>query len=1103
MTPSPDAPALPDEDRLDFPSSWERLVTPTRTTGKPRKVALDPEAGRQRLAEEADRIAEALAFEPRGRCQTAGTAFLAGDPDPLGAAAVIVLADRGSGRHREQARPVLHHLVAERGLAFAAQALAEYFTVGVFKRSKRRIGLHRMPISALEWDTGSDGLLSDLRSLLAVAGDDEYAAVVAALADRRDSPAQRFAVTLLVPDERDWADEVCAEHTSLNPAHPVTETLVREAVTTAEQLRLLGLSTIPVAYDVTTAHVAPLVRRLGADAAPVLIRTAEEAYYAGELKACHKALALLPSDEAVGHLADRLGEAGVVGFAMDAAKRFPLRALRAVAARLPGADAETRKRLAALVHADPVLQTALEHLDAPARDVLAPLFESGTRFSEADPADLPPLLAAPPWADNAPKRRPVVVEGLVPPPINRVVWAEDERQEWEREAPYAFGTHTDEDWRKTAAALARGELAADDGLRFLAFAPLDIAAPLVASWRAEGLDDWAAGYHLKTALARFGEDVSEQAAVGAASQTGLREALLPVANLAAARLMADGFARLKSVREHAAAWLDRHRSDAAVLLVPDALSRTGKRRTAAEQALHYLASEHGPELVRTAAARYGAEAAAAIEALTDVDPSTPPGGKAPRPGAWAAPALLPQVLLAGGERALPPEAVRHLVTVLAVDAPYAGVGIVAEACDRASLNRFSLALFELWLAAGAPSKDGWALAQLAHFADDHTVRVLAPLVAEWPGESQHHRAVQGLKILGAIGTEAAMRAVQGIADKARYDGIRWEAHDQVQAIADRLGLTPEQLADRLVPDFGLGATEALLFDYGPRTFTVAFDEQLKPYVTDGAGKPRKTLPRPGAKDDAETADDAYRRYTALKKELRTVAADLVKRLETAMVRGRTWSAGEFRRHFAEHALVKHLARRLVWLADHGAGTTAFRIAEDGSFGDAADDAFALPADAAVRLAHPVHLGPEIAAWAELLADYEILQPFPQLSRPVMAFTDEELATGVLERFQGVTVDVGHVLGLTGRGWHRSGPEDAGMEPGIAYTFPTGGCIVVGLEPGIYTGSVQEYPRQTLASVRLSPFEDYRRASGGALPAAADPVAASEALAGLARLAAAR
>ena len=469
--------------------------------------------------------------------------------------------------------------------------------------------------------------------------------------------------------------------------------------------------------------------------------------------------------------------------------------------------------------------------------------------------------------------------------------------------------------------------------------------------------------------------------------------------------------------------------------------------------------------------------------------------------------ILPQVLLKGGERALPAEAVPHLITVLALGTPdndYPGVAIVAKTCDRASLTRFSQALFDQWLSVGGPSKDAWALTQLANFADDATVWRLAPLIREWPGQSQHKRAVTGLEVLGAIGTEEAMRAVQLIADKVKFKALKEEAGRQISHIAEGLGLSREQLADRLVPDFGLGEEAALVLDYGPRTFTVVFDEQLKPCVTDEAGKLRKALPKPGAKDDPEIAEDAYQRFAALKKELRTVAADQVRRVEDAMASTRDWSVDEFRRFFAEHALTKHLARRLVWLAETDGDRFGFRIAEDGTFGDVEDETVELPETARIRVAHPVHLGSEqTAAWAEVFADYEILQPFDQLNRPVMAFTGDELATGRLKRFEGAKVDVGRVLGMTKRGWNRAVPEDGGMAPGIAHPLPGGGCVTVALDPGIYAGMPGEFPDQTLRDVRLAVYEDYYRSekddAGREFPTDVDPVTASEILASLARL----
>jgi hypothetical protein len=59
------------------------------------------------------------------------------------------------------------------------------------------------------------------------------------------------------------------------------------------------------------------------------------------------------------------------------------------------------------------------------------------------------------------------------------------------------------------------------------------------------------------------------------------------------------------------------------------------------------------------------------------------------------------------------------------------------------------------------------------------------------------------------------------------------------------GLTAEQLADRLVLDFGLDAQGRLTLDYGPSRFVVGFDEQLKPCMVDDDAMRREDLPEPG------------------------------------------------------------------------------------------------------------------------------------------------------------------------------------------------------------------------------------------------------------------
>ncbi|WP_242895020.1 DUF4132 domain-containing protein [Actinomadura litoris] len=271
-------------------------------------------------------------------------------------------------------------------------------------------------------------------------------------------------------------------------------------------------------------------------------------------------------------------------------------------------------------------------------------------------------------------------------------------------------------------------------------------------------------------------------------------------------------------------------------------------------------------------------------------------------------------------------------------------------------------------------------------------------------------------------------------------------------------------------------------------------------MTGEDGARRETLPAPGAEDDPERAPAAHRRFTALRKDVRTVASAQIQRLEAAMVTGRRWAAPEFRRLLVEHPLIRHITRRLVWLAEHDGAVTAFRVAEDRTYADVGDDALTLPAEARIGLAHPVELGGDLDAWTALFADYAILQPFPQLGRVVHALSDAERAGARLDRFEGAAVAARAVLGLERRGWRRAAPMDAGIQGAIHRAAPGGLHVNVRLDPGVPVGRVDEGGDQRLAEIRLDDRpEDGRWSPGraGRPFGDLDPVTASEVLADLA------
>ncbi|MGW0522125.1 DUF4132 domain-containing protein [Crossiella sp. NPDC003009] len=494
----------------------------------------------------------------------------------------------------------------------------------------------------------------------------------------------------------------------------------------------------------------------------------------------------------------------------------------------------------------------------------------------------------------------------------------------------------------------------------------------------------------------------------------------------------------------------------------------------------------------------------APEAALPPELVSPQWTKSPKVGDWADPVVLPQVLLRDRQHALPEAAARNLISMLALsspDAEYPGLDPVRQACDPDSLAEFAWALFQRWRIADAPVRDGWALTALGRLGDDETVRRLAPVVRAWPGEGGHARAVTGLTVLAMIGTDVALAHLHSISQRVKFKALRERAVEKIAAVAEGLGLSSDELADRLVPDLGLDQHGTLTLDYGPRTFTVGFDEQLKPFVLDADGKPRKDLPKPGARDDAELAPLAHKRFGALKKDVRTIAADQIVRLERAMTSQRRWRAEEFHSLLAGHPLLWHLVRRLVWLVERdGQVLGTFRLAEDRTLADAADDPFTLPEGVEVGIAHPLAIPGQLAQWAEVFADYEIVQPFPQLGRPVHTLTEQERGGDVLARFHGVVASVGKVLGLQRRGWVRAAAQDNGWEPWISRPVP-GGAVVMNLDPGITVGMIDMDPEHRIETVWLGDEPDwsYPKGKSARTFAELDPVTASELLAELTEL----
>jgi hypothetical protein len=327
--------------------------------------------------------------------------------------------------------------------------------------------------------------------------------------------------------------------------------------------------------------------------------------------------------------------------------------------------------------------------------------------------------------------------------------------------------------------------------------------------------------------------------------------------------------------------------------------------------------------------------------------------------------------------------------------------------------------------------------------------------------------VKGLDALASIGSDIALMHLDGIAEKVKFRALQDRAREKIEAIAQQRGLSRDALADRIAPTLGLDPGGSRSLSFGPRAFRVGFDEHLAPFVIDDAGERMADLPKPRATDDGDAAGDALATWKALKKDARKVATNQIQRLERAMCTQRRWSAEEFRALLVNHPLIFHLVRRLIWSTYDGiAAARPFRVAEDRTLADQGDAPWKLPDGAAVGLVHPLELSAEAAQhWGTVLADYQILQPFPQLGREVYLATPAERAARSLTRLEGVEVSTRRVLGLEARGWRRGPAGDGGSITEMLKAIGGGLWAELPFEDGMSVGSIADSPEtQTLGAV---------------------------------------
>ena len=390
-------------------------------------------------------------------------------------------------------------------------------------------------------------------------------------------------------------------------------------------------------------------------------------------------------------------------------------------------------------------------------------------------------------------------------------------------------------------------------------------------------------------------------------------------------------------------------------------------------------------------------------------------------------------------------------------------------------DRFAIQLLETWLARGTRAYETWLMWGAGCVGGDGFVRRIEPLVNYWRERSQYNRAVDTLKAIRDVGSDAALKALMTVASTMKTAMIKKAAGELIEDVASELGLTRDQLEDRSVADIGLDARGTREFSYGTRRFRAALTPKgtiaVRKLDNDGrpTGKTRTTLPPVTGSDDSRLANQARAEFKELKKTLTGSAKLQRTRLEQAMLVGRRWSAEEFQHHLAPKPIFRVLLQAVVWGVLDGATRVGLgRLDEEGILVDA-DDAPISLAGRELYIVHPAELSDdERARWSRVQADYELVESFPQLSRPWFELPASQGEDLELHGLRPDSVDAGYVVGA--REKHRWEPGkvlDGGVYHLMGRYFPQGDVTaVIQLTPGLGMGPVTAQFPQRISSVYL-------------------------------------
>lgn len=362
--------------------------------------------------------------------------------------------------------------------------------------------------------------------------------------------------------------------------------------------------------------------------------------------------------------------------------------------------------------------------------------------------------------------------------------------------------------------------------------------------------------------------------------------------------------------------------------------------------------------------------------------------------------------------------------------------------DRSKNAAFAHALLDQWFQSDMKAADRWALDVAGIVGDDSIIERLTKPIPHWCQENRGSRAEWAVHAIALLGTETALGILDDLIHKYRNHRkyVGEAASMAIETTASILGISDDELAERIVPDFGFDSDGCREFDARNGKLIAVLNPEFKfvwrsPESEEVFSNPPDKL-TPAAEEELKEA----------MKFLKEAVTRQTSRLQNSMISARRWSIDPWRKRFENHPVFRNFAMRLIWgvYDETRSLIRTFRLYPNGltASADGSLEEFSGPA-ATIGVVHGLELdGDTRKSWAAHLRRFKVKPLFAQLDRPVHALDPLHGNRKELRLSEGVRITAGKLRAeLLANGWSMGSTGDGGWIHCLFRKFPACGIDV--------------------------------------------------------------